>query len=291
MKKRKFQLSNGYLLEFDQLARVMSVMAEQPEAKIITKATLCQKTGLMDRHVETLVSMGTAMGLIKPIAQVLSPVGKLTVANDVFIESKATLEWCHYIGAGSYRNLVWFELFNTLLPSGISMTMNELMDKLRNRFVDEYSVKALGKNLREEVRFIVDAYMNRNFRKLELLHRSGERLFMRRVIELTGLIFAAMIYDYALKSGTSLVQADDLLRKPGSPGLVFAMDMAAISAHLEKLQEKGWIRYETKHNLNQVRLHDGFSTLSFISAHYEGKEPVVAAHEKVTNKDRKDRFK
>ena len=280
MNKRKFQLSNGYLLEFEQLARVLTVMAEQPELKKISKQTLCETTGLMERHIETLVSMGTAMGLIVPITQVLSSVGKLVVANDVFIESRATLEWCHYSGAGSYRNLVWFEVFNTLLPSGVSMTINEWMDKLRYQLAGEYTEKALGKNLREEVRFVVDAYLNKDFRKLELLHRADERIYMRRVIELTSHIFAAMIYDYAYESGARLIQAADLLNKPGSPGLLFAMDEPTLRTHLEELHKKGWLRYETTHNLNQVRLDDKFSALSFLRAHYGDKEPVPETDEK-----------
>jgi len=283
-------LCNGYLLEFDQLARIMTVMAEHSEAKKITRQTLCETTGLMERHVATLVSMGSAMGLIVPVTQVLSPVGKLVVANDVFIESRASLEWCHYTGAGSYRNLVWFEVFNTLLPSGVSMTTKEWMDKLRHQLVGEYTEKALGKNLREEVRFVVDAYLNKNFRKLELLHRSGERIYVRRVIKLTSLVFAAMIYDYAFKSGVKLIQAADLLNKPGSSGLVFAMDEPTLRAHLEKLHEKGWLRYETTHNLNQVRLHDGFSALSFLKGHFEDKEPVPETSEKRVKKDRRDLF-
>ena len=290
MNKRKFQLCNGYLLEFDQLARIMTVMAEHSEAKKITRQTLCETTGLMERHVATLVSMGSAMGLIVPVTQVLSPVGKLVVANDVFIESRASLEWCHYTGAGSYRNLVWFEVFNTLLPSGVSMTTKEWMDKLRHQLVGEYTEKALGKNLREEVRFVVDAYLNKNFRKLELLHRSGERIYVRRVIKLTSLVFAAMIYDYAFKSGVKLIQAADLLNKPGSSGLVFAMDEPTLRAHLEKLHEKGWLRYETTHNLNQVRLHDGFSALSFLEGYFEDKEPVPETSEKRVKKDRRDLF-
>lgn len=290
MNKRKFQLSNGYLLEFDQLARVMTIMAEQSEAKKITKQTLCETTGLMERHVETLVSMGTAIGLIMPVTQILSPIGKLVVANDVFIESRATLEWCHYKGAGSFRNLVWFEVFNTLLSSGVSMTTNEWLDKLRHQFAGEYTKKTLGNNLRAEVRFVVDAYLNRNFRKLELLHRSGERIYVRRVIKLTSLVFAAMLYDYAFKSGAKLIETADFLKKPGSPGLLFAMDEPTLRAHLEKLHEKGWLRYETAHNLNQVRLHNEFSALSFLKAHFGGKEPVPETSEKRVKEERRDLF-
>ena len=41
--KRKFQLCNGYLLEFDQLARVMNVIAEKPEALKVTQGRFAKQ--------------------------------------------------------------------------------------------------------------------------------------------------------------------------------------------------------------------------------------------------------
>ena len=187
--KRKFQLCHGYLLEFDQLARVLNAIAEKPGARKIARKVLSDATGLTDRHVEALVNIGTAMGMIRARTQILTPVGWLIANNDVFMESKGTLEWCHYVGAGSFRNLVWFEVFNTILPSEAMMTASDWMQNLRKRFAGQYTAKTLGKNLRHEVRFIVDAYLNRNFKKLELLHRSGERLYARRTTDMTPTIF------------------------------------------------------------------------------------------------------
>ena len=177
-------------------------------------------------------------------------------------------------GAGLFKNLVWFEVSNTLLPSGMSMSANEWAEKLRSQFVGEYTEKSLRKNLREEVRFIVDAYLNRNFKKLELLHRSGEQIYIRRHTDMTLLIFAAAVYDFARKSQARLVQIDDLATRQGSPGLLFAMDETTLHGHIEKLHERGWLRYETTHNLNQVRLRDGLTALAFLKSHYENKEPA-----------------
>ena len=43
--------------------------------------------------------------------------------------------------------------------------------------------------------------------------------------------------------------------------------------NLEELHSRGWLRYESTHNLNQVRLKDGLSAIEFLSAHFEQKEP------------------
>jgi len=101
--RRKFQVSNGYLLEFDQLARILHVLLDYQESKKVSKETLEEETGFVDRQVETLVSMGAAMGLIIPNRQILSPIGLIIAKHDIFIEKKGSLEWCHYNGAGSVR--------------------------------------------------------------------------------------------------------------------------------------------------------------------------------------------
>ncbi len=107
--KRKLQVCNGYLLEFEQMARLLSCLAEKTTARRIRRDALAGETGLADRQIESLISIGSAMGLIQPMTQVLTPVGRLICHHDVFMEAQGTLEWCHYKAAGNPRNLVWFE--------------------------------------------------------------------------------------------------------------------------------------------------------------------------------------
>ncbi|MCK5849722.1 MAG: hypothetical protein KAH23_02310, partial [Kiritimatiellae bacterium] len=195
--RRKFQVSNGYLLEFDQLARILHSLLEHRDAKKISRKALQEDTGLADRQVESLVSMGAAIGIITPGRQVLTPVGLLIAEQDIFIEKRGSLEWCHYVGAGSFRNLVWFEIFNHLLAEALPMTQEECKEKMRSDLADKYSKRTIGKGLYEEVRFVIDAYMERNFSKLELLHRTTEEQFYRRrYTKFVPLVLSAMIYDF-----------------------------------------------------------------------------------------------
>jgi hypothetical protein len=131
-KNRKFQVSNSYPLDFDQLARVLNFLYENRTEKKIKRTVIQEDTGFADRHVESLVSMGTAIGLITPNRQILSPVGLLVAEHDIFIEQKGTLQWCHYIGAGSYHNLIWFDIFNHLLQEEQPKTQEEWNDRFRS---------------------------------------------------------------------------------------------------------------------------------------------------------------
>jgi hypothetical protein len=272
--RRKFQVSNGYLLEFDQLARILHFLLEHRAAKKINRKALQEDTGLADSQVGSLVSMGAAMGLITPGRQVLTPVGLLIAEQDIFIEKRGSLEWCHYVGAGSFRNLIWFEIFNRLLAEASPMTQEEWNERIRSDLAGKYSKRTIGKGLYEEVRFVIDAYMERNFSKLELLHRSSDgRLYRRRYTKFVPLVLSAMIYDFCAVNEARLSQVGEMAVTPGSPAVVFGLDAASFRQQIEGLHDRGWLRYETTHNLDQIRLKPGFSALEFLTAHFEDREP------------------
>ena len=116
----------------------------------------------------------------------------LIAEHDIFFENRGSLEWCHYVGAGSFRNLIWFEIFNHLLTEASPMTQEEWNERLRSDLAGKYSKRTISKGLYEEVRFVIDAYMERNFNKLELLQRSSdERLYRRRYTRFSLLLFSA----------------------------------------------------------------------------------------------------
>jgi len=273
---RKFQVSNSYPLDFDQLARVLNFLYENRYGKKIKRTVIQEGTGFADRHVESLISMGTAMGLIKPNLQILSPVGFLVSEHDIFIEQKGTLQWCHYIGAGSYHNLIWFDIFNHLLQEEQPMTQEEWNDRFRSNLAGKYSKRTLGKGVTEEVQFIVDAYLNRNFSKIGLMletHNGG--LYLKRYTDFEPLVLTAMIYNYCYINETSLFQVEEMTTKLGAPPVLFGLDLRTFRQMVEDLHSRGWLRYETTHKLDQIRLKPGYSALEFIAAYYDERPPQV----------------
>ena len=274
--RRRLQVCGGYLLEFEQLARVLSFLQEHIELPKVSRDALIEGTGLANRQIESLVSVGAAMGLIRPGNQILTAAGRTIVKHDIFIEARGTLEWCHYMGAGGHRNLIWYEIFNTILPSEAPVPVDGWISFLAAALADQRTGRSLGKKLREEVRFVSDAYLNRNFKRLGILQEAGDgRLYRRRMTELNPKILAAMIYDFGARSGSELIQVDALFSQPGSPGMLFAMEKQTLREMAEVLHRNGWIRYEAPHNLDQIRLRPGFSPVDFLVAYYEDAEPTL----------------
>lgn len=273
--RRKLQVGNGFLLEFEQLSRILNYLLTHHVAKRrISRKELQKETGLSDRHIESLISMGTAMGLIKPRLQVLTSAGYIIAKHDLFFEKKGTLEWCHYMGAGSYQNLIWFEAFNRLLQEKTLLSQEGWYSWFRDALSGSYSKGTIGRGVVQEVRFVIDAYMNQNLSNLGVLERLPDgRLYSQRYANFAKAVFAAMIYEFFDKNKARLYQVPEIVGRPGSPAMVFKLDETSFRQQIDDIHECGWVRYETTHGLDQIRLKPGFSACDFLAAYYEEKEP------------------
>ena len=272
---RKFQVSNGYLLDCDQLARMLHYMLEHLDAKKIARRELFEDTGLSNRQIESLVSIASAIGLVQSGRQTLTANGELIAKHDIFLEAKGTLEWCHYMAASNYKNLVWYEVFNSLLPHEPPMTQEQWALHFRNLWTGQYSERTLSKALREEVRLVADGYINQNFSRLSLVQlTSDNKLYRRRYTGFEPSALAAMIYDYAERNQTHLIQMHDLIEQPASPGFVFGVEENGFRQELEALHNLEWLRYETTHGLDQLRLKANLTPEYFLRAYYENSEPA-----------------
>jgi hypothetical protein len=274
----KLQVSNGYSLDSAQNARLLTYISERPGIRRFARREMMDGTGLSEGQVESLSSIGAAIGLVAPRTQVLTPLGKLVTRHDLFLDSLVTLEFCHFLGAGNPRNLIWFMVFNDLLATQKSTDQPGWSAWLRAKLAGQYSDRSLVKHVAHEVRFLLDAYTVKNFRKLGLLTETPDKtLALRRYTALQPLTLAAMIYLVGNQHQARLVAFTDLHAMPGSPGRVFGLDATGMRQMVEALHQKAWVRFEVRHGLDQVRLMDGFEPLEFLVAAYENRQPQPAA--------------
>jgi hypothetical protein len=272
--RRKLQISRSHLFEFNHFSRVLSFLLENRDTKRISRDLLIKNSGLPDGQVASLLSIGAAMDLIQTRSQSLTPMGLIIAEHDIFLEGHGTLEWCHYKGAGSYQNLVWFEAFNHLLVEDPAMTQEGWQEYFQKKLSGMYSYKTIKDHVPKEIRFILDAYTKGNFNKLELINKSTDELLYRRhYTRFSPIVLSAMIYDFCTIKEVKLFQVGEMAATPGSPAVVFGLDTASFRKQIEGLHDRGWLRYETTHNLDQIRLKPGFSAIDFLSAYFEEREP------------------
>lgn len=271
---RKLQISNGHYLEFDQLARLIFTINNTDAGNKVSMSILAQETGLPIRQVRNRISVGRALGIFTEKRLALTRFGILIAKHDNFFESRGTLEYLHYLAASEFRNLLWFELFNSLVLKPTPLNYKEWLEYFRAILVEQYSKHTLANHLNNEVRFLIQAYTESSLAKLEIIYQDAEdRLCTRRYLEPTPLIFAAMLYDFGARQGTNLLQMDTLLDTPGSPGRLFFLGRDMLNNTVEMLHDQGYVRYERTHNLNQIRLKEEFTSLAFLNAYYDGKKP------------------
>ncbi len=274
-KNRKLQISNGHYIDFDQIARLIHAITTAEQDQKITTGFLEQDTGLPFRQVRNRISIARSMGLLEERSFSLTSFGSLIVRHDPFFEIKGSLEYVHYLAAGNYKNLIWFEVFNTLLPGDRILDYPHWLKYFRKNLAGEYSKNSLQRHLPMEVRFIIEAYIENNLKQLELISKDSQgRLYKRRYLDSSPLIFCAILYDYAQKQKTDLLQVENLLQDKGSPPVLFFMGEKMFHNILEILHEKCYLRYEGTHDLNQLRLKEEYNAESFLTAYYENREPV-----------------
>ena len=80
--------------------------------------------------------------------------------------------------------LVWYEIYNRILPAEQANTESGWVAMLRNVFSSQYSDKTLSQHLRQEIHVVVDAYLNRNFKKLEILFQNSSDFRLKSIGEM-----------------------------------------------------------------------------------------------------------
>ena len=240
----------------------------------IGRAVLVESTGLPDSQVESFVSIASAMGLIRPVVQTPTAFGSLVAMHDIFFERPGTLEWCHYQGAGAVRNLVWFDVFNRLLVHEDPMTHPEWNAWFRKELAGQYSERTMRKVVQEEVHFVIDGYLEQKLKVLGILELGDDdAIVLQRHRQIDHLVFAAMLYDFVESHGGRTFEIAELTRLPGSPAVVFGLDADSVRTLVEALHTEGLLRYETTHNLDQIRLIPGYGPEEFLKAYYEARRP------------------
>ncbi len=160
------------------------------------------------------------------------------------------------------------------------MTQEEWSKWFRTKLSGKYEKSTISKGVAQEVRFVIDAYMNQNLSKLGLIAKlPDERIYSHRYANFVAPVFAAMVYDFFATHKTRLYQVAEMATTPGSPAMVFKLDEASLRRQIEGLHDSGWLRYETTHNLDQIRLKPGFCALEFLAAHYEDRAPCAGSNQ------------
>ena len=251
--KPKLQVTNGYSVNFDQLAQLLHAVSQDTRRKIPV-SELAEAVGLADRQMEYLTSIAVALGLIFPITMCLTPIGTLVVAQDQFFDDLGTLWLLHYIVGSNPQLLIWNRFVNDFLPAKPQFTA----DEFRNSFDDlssTHSAYSARTHVNMEVKSILDAYTNSHFSRLAYLRKTDEGygLGYRQPVPVPVLAASIARFRDRHQAGNTAVSVRDLLSAPNSPGVVFQMPEDTLRAGLEQLRHGHGFSLEARADLDQLR--------------------------------------
>lgn len=268
----KLQLTNGYYVHFDQMTRLLHYVQQHPETRRFTQADLAAGTGLTKRQVDSLGSVTTRMGLLRPVTYRLTDMGTLVLKHDAFFDDIGTLWLCYYHLASDTQVIVWNHMTNCVLPSGRPVTAPEARDAFQPLLVD-FTARSANKKLLEELRAFFNTYTEQSFRRLHYLRQADDGTFALTdspaLVPPGVFLTVLLLYRDRFHPGASGVQVPDICTSDHSPGRLLHLGEARVRALLNQLHEAGRLTIEAKANLDQVRFRPGQTWLDAMQAYYE----------------------
>lgn len=225
-------------------------------------------TGLNKRKASLILNYLAEIGMSEKRTLNKTKLGKIIYQNDEFLQKEGTLWLMHYLQATNDYLIVWNRTINILFKHK-SINRDELLeqfDDLKEQ-CSEYTYKH---HIGKEIRIILDAYSNQNFKRLSLIEEEGSRYVVNRNQDIPPLILLASILWYKdnYYPGATAVDIKELCINHNSPGRVFILDEHIIRNMLEKLKIQGLIGIESRADLDQVRIKEDQTFEGAVEAYY-----------------------
>lgn len=264
----KLQVSKGYSVQFDQLARLLAAISNDKRGRI-PLLDLADSVGLANAQVSNLCSIAQALGVTFPKTFKLTPLGKLISECDSFFDDLGTLWFLHYTICSEPRYSIWNRFANNFVPDKSTFTVADFRDSFDD--LKENLAKYSGnKHVASETKTILDAYTEQNFSRLAYLRQNGDTYSLGYREPIPPLVLAAMITRYRDRHhpGTTAIPIEELLTSPNSPGWICQIPEDRMRNALESLKNVSGFSLESRADLDQLRLTSDTEDYQWMERYY-----------------------
>lgn len=271
--KRRLRLTNGYKIDFDQIARLLTTACADTRSRIPAH-DLASSVGVSDTHTQFICTIAAAIGLLVPKTYRPTPLGETVHTGDLFCDDLGTLWFLHYVAASNEQNSVWNRLANLVVPGQRCFGRKHLSAQLED-LRDQFTVSSFTPYVNKEMRSLLNAYTHQNFARLAYLLPDGEDRYTLGYREpVPPLVLAACIVRFrdTHRPGDTALSIRDLLEAPNSPGVVCQIPEDRLRAGLEALKTQSGMSLESRADLDQVRLRDDTRDHQWMERYYEGRD-------------------
>lgn len=269
--KIKLQLSEGYYLRFDHLAKLISCIAKKSDNSKLSKNLLAEKMGMSKKMIANLLSYSGALGLKKKRKFELDELGNIIYKSDPFFLSQKTLWFLHYFLISNKEYVVWNRLINIVFYKENKVTTEKAMPYFRD-LIGQFTEKSIKRNIPKEINSFFNAYTEQNFCRLEYIKKISNHSYnIQNDFKVPDLCILASCYLYRDRyaSGATALEISDLSRDENSPGRVFHISEYKLRLTFERLHAKRYISVESRANLDQIRFPSNKCWVDIIKLFYE----------------------
>jgi len=257
----KLQLTNGYILRFDQVSRILQYSLEQYGRKRIPRPEFLTLLGMSERQFENLSSICVALGLIKRSSFVLTDLGKTITEQDIHFDNIDILWIIHYVISSEPKWIVWNRLINKVISENKKIN-TDIASPYYKDLSSQFSEKTIKNKLPQEIISSLNAYGEQLFSRLKIIEKVKMGEYIRTeptLIEPLPFLYCMLYYrDINSPNATGIV-IKDIINAPNSLGKVLFLPEYKANDLINRLHDMKLVRIETFGDLDQIRFAEGIS--------------------------------
>ena len=263
----KLQLTNGYHVRFNQIARILQYLLSVEGRKKIPRWEIVKTLGLSDRQVESIISMSVGFGLIKSRTSILTSLGKIIAEKDVYFERIETLWIVHYIISSNPEWVVWHRIVNQILLLNDRIVISDVAMPYFADLKSSFSKRTLKAKLPGEIGAVLQSYAQSSLSRLNLLSKEQTGIYQKGTpVEIPPLAFLYQLLHFKEihAISASALPIAEVEKGDNSPGAVLSLTEFMLRDLLNQLHDSGLVRWEQFGDLDQVRFSETLTLTSVL---------------------------
>ena len=239
--------SKNFPLSLRILSQVLRAAKDAPEASLSEIGSVCGLNYIKARGVHGWLNM---LGLYS-LEVGVTPLGQLVLETDPFMTRRATQWVLHYKISSNPSAEVWFWMANFFVQNGLTFTMDEAENALKNAGIGRTS----REHLHNALRLYMKAYIDMDaLGGLRILRRHDAQTYHAGTpLDINPLVVGYALYDRRSTGvPTSTATIESLLSTTGSAGKIFLLTRASLLEVLRQLEFKGFVTIAQVADLDNI---------------------------------------
>jgi hypothetical protein len=258
-------ISKTFPVDLNLISRLMQFYGEQPGVK---PNQVGQTVGLNRPKIDGLNKL---MGYLRlQQRRKLTPLGKLVLENDKYLQDLGTLCIFHYLLCSNNAAEVWYFASNQFVPYHKKFTRDEFVQA-----IDEAGIGRGNTRLRADQSLFLNAYISEEYKALQSLGyltrlEGREDQYEAAAIDnIPALILGFALYDRRVAGlQAHTISISNLLVLEGQIGKIFLLRRESLLDKLKQLESRGVLGITQVANLDNVTFTQMDEPLSLLADYY-----------------------